>query len=90
MPKYLIERQIPGLGRWTPDQIRQASEKSNLIIRELGGEITWITSYVTDDKLYCVFVAPSEDVVIEHARCLDIPADRISRVASNIDPASAE
>jgi hypothetical protein len=90
MPKFVIERTIPGAGRMTPDQIREAAQKSNVVIRELGSEIQWITSYLTDDKLYCVFVAPSEDVIVEHARCSDIPADRISTVVATIDPSTGE
>lgn len=90
MPKFLIEREMPGVGKLAPDQLRDAASKSNLMIRELGSEIKWLTSYVTADKIYCVYVAPDEDVILEHARCLDIPADRISRISATIDPSTGE
>jgi hypothetical protein len=90
MPKFVIEREIPGIGKFTPTELRNASQRSNQMIRELGSEIKWITSYVTDDKIYCVFVAPSEDVIREHALCSGMPADRISRVAATVDPSTGE
>ncbi|HWM40986.1 MAG TPA: DUF4242 domain-containing protein [Burkholderiales bacterium] len=90
MPKFVIERDIPGAGNMTPEQIREGANKSNLVIRELGSDIKWIHSFVTGDKLYCVFVAPDEHVIREHARCAGMPANRISRVAAVIDPASGE
>jgi hypothetical protein len=90
MPKFLIERGMPGVGSLTPAQLREASANSNLVIRELGSEITWISSYVTGDKLYCVFVAPDEDVIREHARCVGMPADKISIVAAVVDPSTGE
>jgi len=90
MPKFVIEREIPGVGKLTSDQIHDACGKSNLVIRELGSQITWITSYVAGDKLYCVFVAPDEHVIREHARCVDMPVTRISRVVATIDPATGE
>lgn len=90
MPKYVIEREIPGLGKFTPEQLREASQKSNKVLADLGPEIRWLQSYVTDDTLYCVYVAPSEDIIFEHARCGGFPADRISKVVTMIDPSTGD
>ena len=90
MPKFVIEREMPGVGTLTAEQLREASIQSNHLIRELGPDIKWLTSYVTDDKVYCVYVAPDEDIIREHARCLNMPADRIARVATTIDPSTGE
>ena len=90
MPKYVIERELPGAGKLTSDQLRDISQKSNKVICDLGPEIRWQQSYVTDDKLYCVYVAPDEDILFEHARCGGFPADRISRVTSVIDPSTGD
>ena len=90
MPKYVIERDLPGAGDLSAEQLQSISEKSNLVIGELGPEIRWLTSYVTDDKLYCVYVAPDEDIIQEHARCGGFPADRISMVSAVIDPSTGE
>ncbi len=90
MPKYVIEREVPGAGTLTAEQLRDAAHQSNQLIRELGGDIKWLTSYVTDNKVYCVYVAPDEDIIREHAVCLQLPADRISRVVTTLDPATGE
>lgn len=90
MPKFVIERETPGSGALTGEQLREASADSNNIIRMLGPDIRWLTSYVTTDKTYCVYVAPDADILLEHARCLGIPADRISPVTAVLDPSSAE
>jgi hypothetical protein len=90
MPKYVIERGVPGAGELTPDQLRAMAEKSNRVISELGPEIRWLTSYVTDDKLYCVYVAPDEDIIVEHARCGGFPIDRVTKVSNVIDPSTAD
>jgi hypothetical protein len=90
MPKYVIERELPGAGALTTDQLREISQKSNKVICDLGPEIRWQQSYVTDDKIYCVYVAPDEDILFEHARCGGFPADRISRVTSVIDPSTGD
>ncbi len=87
MPEYVIEREIPGAGAWTEDQVRSASLKSLEVIRSLGGEIQWLHSYVTDNKLFCVYLAPDEGIIREHARQLGVPANRISAVRRMIDPA---
>jgi Protein of unknown function (DUF4242) len=90
MPKYVIERELPGAGSLSAEELRGISEKSNHVISELGPEIRWLTSYVTDDKLYCVYVAPDEDILFEHARCGGFPADRISKVSNVIDPSTGD
>ncbi len=90
MPKYVIEREMPGVGMLTAEQLRDGAYQSNQVIRELGPDIKWLMSYVTDDKIYCVYVAPDEDIIREHAVCLKLPADRISRVVTTIDPATGE
>ncbi len=90
MPKYVIEREIPGAGQMTAEQLKEATARSNEVIRELGPDVKWLQSYVTSDKVYCVFVATNEDIVLEHARCTDMPADRISQVATILDPSSAD
>lgn len=90
MPKYVIEREMPGIGQASADQLRDASVLSNKVVRELGPDIRWLQSYVTEDKVYCVFVAPDEDILLEHARCAGFPADRLSKVVDVIDPSSGE
>ena len=90
MPKYVIERNLPGAGDLTADDLRSISQKSNKVIAELGPELRWLTSYVTDDKLYCVYVAPDKDVIEEHARCGGFPADRITKVSVVIDPSTGD
>jgi hypothetical protein len=86
MPKYVIEREMPGIGQATIEQLREGSTNSNTVVADLGPEIRWLESFVTDDKIYCVYSAASEDVILEHARCTGLPADRISRVVSVTDP----
>lgn len=90
MPKYVIERETPGVGQATVEQLREASANSNMNITELGPEIRWLESFVTDDKMYCVYIASGEDIILEHARCAGIPADRISKVAHVADPSWGE
>jgi hypothetical protein len=90
MPKYVIERNLPGAGQLSQDELRGVAAKSNGVVAELGPEITWLHSYVTDDKIYCVFVAPDEDMILEHARCGGFPADQVSRVSMVVDPSTAE
>ena len=90
MPKYLIEREIPGIGSMTDAQIREASRKSVAVLKELGPEIQWLQSYVTGDKLYCVYLAPDETLIREHAKRGGFPANRVSEVRQVIDPTSAE
>ena len=90
MPKFLIERTIPGAGAMSAEQLQAASRRSCDVLRGLGPEVQWLHSYVTADKLYCVYIAPDEAAVREHARRGDFPADRVSRVATIIDPTTAE
>jgi len=90
MPKYVIERDIPEIGNATPDQIRAISQKSCSVLNDLGPAIQWLHSYVTADKIYCVYIAPSEEMVREHAKQGGFPANRISEVKLVIDPSSAE
>lgn len=87
MPKYVIERDIPGAGSWTQEQITAVSEKSNEVLAGLP-DVQWLESYVTDDKLYCVYVAPDEELIREHARRGEFPVNRISEVKQIIDPTS--
>jgi hypothetical protein len=90
MPKYVIERDLPGAGNLTPEQLRSISQKSNKVIADLGPEIRWLTSYVTDDKLYCVYVAPDSDILFEHARCGGFPANKVTKVSTIIDPSTGD
>ena len=90
MPKFLIERGIPGLGQLTEDELRDVSCKSNDVLRDLGGDVQWVQSFVTDDKLFCVYIAPNEERVYEHAHRGGFPADAVMRVHRIIDPTTAE
>jgi hypothetical protein len=90
VPKYVIERELPGAGKLTAEELKAISRQSNKVIAELGPEIRWLTSYVTDDTIYCVYVAPDEDILQEHARCGGFSADRISTVSAVIDPSTAD
>ena len=90
MPKYLIERDVPGAGSMTPQQLRALSEKSCGVLNRMGPQIQWKESYVTDDKLYCVYIAPNEELVREHARLGGFPANRVSEIKAIIDPTTAE
>jgi Protein of unknown function (DUF4242) len=90
MPKFVIERDIPKAGSLSPQQLQEISQKSCGVLREMGTQTQWVQSYVTDDKVYCVYVAPDEDALREHAQQSGFPANRISRVCSVIDPTTAE
>lgn len=90
MPKYLIERELPGAGKLTPQELRGLAEKSCNVLRGMGPKIQWQESFVTDNKLYCVYIAPNEETVREHARQGGFPANRISEIKSIIDPATSE
>ncbi|HEX2021129.1 MAG TPA: DUF4242 domain-containing protein [Candidatus Thermoplasmatota archaeon] len=90
MPKYLIERELPGAGKLTPNELHAISKKSNDTLTGLGPSIRWLHSYVAGDKIYCVYVAPNEDLVREHARKGGFPANRIVPVSAVIDPATGE
>ena len=86
MPKYLIEREIPGAGTLSPQQLQAISQKSCSVLNQLGSQIQWLHSYVVDDKIYCVYIAPHEEMIREHARQGGFPANRISEVKAMIDP----
>ena len=90
MPKYVIEREIPGAGKLTGDQLRSISQKSCAVLKNLGPQIQWIESFVTGDKIYCVYIAPNEGMVREHAKQGGFPANRVSEVKEVIDPTTAE
>ncbi len=90
MPKFVIEREIPGLGNLSDVELREISGKSVNILKDMGCEIQWLHSYVTGDKLYCVYLAPDEETVREHARRGGFPANRVSAVRRLIDPTTAE
>jgi hypothetical protein len=86
MPQFVIEREIPGAGRLSQDELRDVSEKSLAVLGELGPDIQWMHSYVTDDKIYCIYFSPNEDLIRDHARKLGVPADRVSAVRGMLDP----
>ena len=90
MPRFLIERNLPGAGRLTPDELQGISQKSCSVLSELGPQIQWVQSYVTDDKIYCVYIAPSAELVREHARRGGFPANVVSEIRAGIDPTTAE
>jgi hypothetical protein len=90
VPKYVIERRLPGAGEMSPAELQALSEKSVGIIRDLGPDIQWVNSYVTGDAIYCVYNAANPEIIEEHARCGGFPADRISEVTTIIDPTTAE
>jgi hypothetical protein len=90
MPKYVIERDIPGAGKLTASDLAAISQKSCGVLKGLGPQIQWVHSYVTGDKVYCIYIAPSEELIREHARQGGFPANRISEVKSVIDPTTAE
>jgi hypothetical protein len=90
MPKYIIERDIPNAGALTPEQLQGISEKSCGVLRSMGPQIQWVQSYVTGDKVYCVYIAPNEASVREHAEKGGFPANRVSEVKTVIDPTTAE
>lgn len=90
MPKYVIEREIPGAGDLSAEELKAVSAKSRAVLQKLGPAIQWVESYVTDNKIYCVYVAPNEAIIREHAQQGGFPADRISEVRGIIDPTTAE
>lgn len=90
MPKYVIEREIPGAGNLTEEQLKAISQTSCGVLEKMGPEIQWVHSYVTDNKIYCIYVAPNEEMVREHAKKGGFPANSVSRVSTIIDPVTAE
>jgi hypothetical protein len=90
MPEFVIERSMPGVGSLSPDDLKGASAKSCSVLRDLGPEIQWVNSYVTADKIYCIYRAPNEELIRQHADTAGFPADSISEVKARIDPTTAE
>ena len=90
MPKYVIEREIPGAGNLSAEELRGVSQKSCSVLQNLGPQIQWVQSYVTGDKVYCVYIAPNEEMIREHAQQGGFPANKISEIKTIIDPTTAE
>ena len=90
MPKYIIEREIPGAGALSAEELHGISQKSCGVLSALGPQIQWVQSYVTDDKIYCIYIAPNEEMIREHAKQGGFPANKVSQVANIIDPITAE
>jgi hypothetical protein len=90
MPKYVIERELPGAGQLSSQQLQAVSQTSCGVLRKLGPEIQWVHSYVTQDKIYCIYIAPNEALIREHASQGGFPANRISEIKSMIDPTTAD
>jgi hypothetical protein len=90
MPKYVIEREIPGAGKISPQDLQTISQKSCGVLKELGPQIQWVQSYVTEDKIYCIYIAPNKEMVLEHARQGGFPAESVAEVMTVIDPTTAE
>jgi hypothetical protein len=90
MPKFVIEREVPGAGEMTSEQLQAAAQSSLSVLRDLGPQIQWLHSYVTDNKVYCIYWAPNAEIIQEHARRCGVPANRISAVRRLMDPASSE
>jgi hypothetical protein len=90
MPKYVIEREIPGAGKLSPQELKGISQKSCGVLSKMGPQIQWVQSYVTGDKVYCIYVSPNEKMIRDHAEQVGVPANRVSQVISIIDPTTAE
>ena len=90
MPKYVIEREIPGAGKLSGQELQAISQKSCSVLNQMGPQIQWVQSYVTGDKVYCIYIAPSEEMIRQHAEQGGFPADRISEIKTMIDPTTAE
>jgi hypothetical protein len=90
MPKFVIERELPGAGKLSPQELQAVSQKSCSVLRDMGPEIQWLHSYVTDNKIYCIYIAPDEKAIREHASRGGFPANSVSQVRTIIDPTSSE
>jgi hypothetical protein len=90
MPKYVIEREVPEAGKLSPEQLQGMSQKSCSVLGDLGPQIQWVQSYVTDNKIYCVYIAPNEDLIRQHAEQGGFPANRIEQIQTMIDPTTSE
>ncbi|WP_413291063.1 DUF4242 domain-containing protein [Bdellovibrio sp. HCB337] len=90
MPKYIIERKVPNVGQSSKEEMHAMAKKSNEVLNQLNGEVNWLESFVTDDKIYCVYVAPNEELVKRHAQLAGFPADSVAKVNAILDPSSGE
>ena len=90
MPRYVIEREVPGAGKLSDAQLKGIAEKSNQVLRDLGVKIQWVESFVTENKIYCIYLADSVDLIMEHARCGGFPADAVNKVRAVINPTTAD
>ncbi len=90
MPKYVIEREVPEVGKSTTEQLKEIAKASNEVLSKMGSQIQWVNSYVTDDKIYCIYNAPNEEMIQEHAKQGGFPVNSISKVSALIDPITAE
>ena len=90
MPKYIIERDVPGAGKLSNDQLKSVAQTSCDVLRNMGPEIQWVHSYVAGDKIFCIYIAPNEDLVREHARKGGFPANTVTEIATVIDPTTSE
>jgi hypothetical protein len=89
MPRYVIEREIPGAGQLSPVELRVISQKSVGVLSEIAGGLTWLQTFIADDKMYCIYDAPGPELIHEHARCMGIPANKVSEVRATISPSTA-
>ena len=90
MLKFVIEREVPGVGKLSPQELQSISQKSCDVLRKMGSQIQWVQSYVTDDKIYCVYIAPDEAAIRQHAQQGGFPANKIARIRAVIDPTTSE
>ncbi len=90
MPKFLIEREIPGAGKLSAEQLKAISQTSCGVLNKMGPEIQWVNSHVAENKIYCVYIAPNKEMVLEHAKQGGFPANSVSQIATTIDPTTAE
>ena len=90
MPKFVIERELPGAGNLSPQELQAVAQTSCNVLRKMGPDIQWVQSYVTGDKIYCIYIAPNEEMISEHAREGGFPANRISEIKTIIDPTTAD
>jgi Protein of unknown function (DUF4242) len=90
VPKFVIEREIPGAGKLTPEMLQAISQRSCGVLKGMGPQIQWVQSYITDNKIYCIYIAPDEASVLEHAKQGDFPANSVAQVRTVIDPTTAE
>lgn len=90
MPKYVIERELPGAGKLSEDELVKAARSSNAAVEEMGKDIQWVESYVTDDKMYCVYIAKNENLIREHGKKAGFPVDRISKITGMTDPVKGD